>query len=109
VDSTQVFKYNDAVFLPDGTLLMTHPEHACKGGHCCIHNPSDHPLRDAPMRWVARFKSIQRTCSHGVNHPDYDDFLYKIRVGVSGVMLAVIGAHNCDGCCHWPREDQDER
>jgi hypothetical protein len=99
----------DVIFLPDGTLLQTHPERVCVGGHCCIHNPSGHPLRDAPQFWVAWSRSINRLCTHGVMHPDYDDFAFRIRVGTSSALLALIGAHNCDGCCHWPTEDEDDR
>jgi hypothetical protein len=107
VDPTPVFRHHDAVFLPDGTLLRTHPERACVGDHCCIHNPSDHPLRDAPQAWDPRLRAVYRTCEHGVVHPDYDDFAFRIRVGTSSALLALIGVHNCDGCCHWPTEDED--
>lgn len=108
MDHTPVFKHNDAVFLPDGTLLQTHHESRCVGNFCSIHNPSDHPLRDAPQLWDPRFRSIYRLCTHGHVHPDVDDFMFKWRSGLSLAALALIGAHDCDKCCHWPREDQDD-
>lgn len=108
MDPTPVFARHDAIFLPDGTLLQTHPKWMCGTGFCCIHNPSDHPLRDAPMFWIDQFKSMDRLCSHGVRHPDPDDFAFKVRVGVPHLLLSVIGAHECDHCCHWPTKDEDD-
>lgn len=102
-----MFQHHDAIFLPDGTLLRTHAAHACRGNHCSIHNPSDHPLRDAPQLWDPRFKSIYRMCTHGVVHVDPDDFKFKWRAGVSLQVLALVSVHNCDGCCHWPSVDED--
>jgi hypothetical protein len=108
VDPRPVFSSNDAIFLPDGTLLKTHPESTCQGNNCCIHSPSDHPLREAPQLWNPRFKTVYRMCVHGHVHPDFDDFVFKARSGVSHSLLALIGAHDCDGCCHWPTRDQDD-
>lgn len=110
MDSTPVFKYNDAIFLPDGTLLMTHPEHACRGAHCCIHNPSDHPLRDAPLAWWPGLRSMLRVCTHNLRHPDLDDFAFKVNIQrLPSYLLAIIGAHDCDNCCRWPTEDSDSQ
>lgn len=107
MDPTPVFQRNDAVFLPDGTLLQTHPASRCTGSFCSIHNPSDHPLRDAPQLWDPHFRSIYRMCTHGVIHPDVDDFAYKVRSGLSHILLAFLGAHVCDDCCRWPPTDPD--
>lgn len=108
MDPTPVFQRNDAVFLPDGTLLQTHPTAACVGTFCSIHNPSDHPLRDAPQLWDHRFRSIYRMCVHGNVHLDPDDFMFKWRSGLPVHVLALIGAHDCDGCCRWPLNDEDD-
>lgn len=108
MDATPVFARNDAIFLADGTLLQTHPAWSCAGQFCCVHNPSDHPLRDAPLFWLQDTRSMDRLCSHGVRHPDYDDFAFKVRSGFPRYMLAIVGAHSCDGCCHWPLTDPDD-
>lgn len=108
MDPMPVFASNDAIFLPDGTLLQTHAETRCVGNFCSIHNPSDHPLRDAPQAWDQRLRTVYRICSHGVVHPDYDDFAHKIRSGWSHEMLGLVGAHNCDRCCYWPLRDEDD-
>lgn len=108
MDDAPVFKRNDAIFLPDGTLLQTHPEWQCLGNYCSIHDPSDHPLRDAPQLWDDRFRSVYRLCAHGHVHPDVDDFMFKIRSGIAPSVLALLGAHDCDHCCHWPTKDEDD-
>lgn len=108
MDDTPLFARNDIIFMHNGDALRTHPPERCEGDHCCIHNPSDHPLRDAPQFWNDRFKTIKRACAHGALHPDPDDFMHKWRAGVSLVGLTLISAHPCDGCCRWPVSDEDE-
>lgn len=107
MDSTPLFRHRDVVFLPDGTLLQTHSPSQCVGNFCSIHNPSDHPLRDAPQLWDGRFKAIYRLCSHGHVHIDVDDFTFKVRLALPPAVLALISVHDCDGCCHWPAVDGD--
>ena len=99
VDDTPIFQHHDVVFMPDGSVLQTHPESACHDMYCSIHNPSNHPLRDAPQLWHDRSKSIQRICSHGYRHHDPDDFMHKWRSGLPLAVLALIARHDCDGCC----------
>lgn len=62
--------------------------------HCFIHNPSNHHMRDWPM--VIRSSSlIERTCEHGVGHPDPDSARFlNWRDG-----SLFWGVHGCDGCC----------
>ena len=108
MDATPVFRNHDAIFLPDGTLLQTHHYSRCVGSYCSIHNPSDHPLRDAPQLWHQRFKTMYRQCAHGYVHPDFDDFRFKWRVGLSLAALALLSRHDCDQCCHWPTNDKDD-
>lgn len=108
MDPTPLFRHHDVIFLPDGTLLQTHPASRCAGRVCSIHNPSDHPLRDAPQLWDPRFRSIYRMCTHGNVHLDPDDFMFKWRAGLPLSALALISVHDCDGCCRWPTRDEDD-
>lgn len=108
MDTTPVFARNDVIFLHDGTLLQTHSPARCVGDHCAVHNPSDHPLRDAPLHWSDRFKSMYRSCTHGYVHHDPDDFTFKWRAGLPLVVLALVTRHDCDGCCRWPVSDEDD-
>lgn len=79
-------------------VLRTHRADACTGEHCCIHNPSDHPLKDADLNWRADRGLMERLCSHGVGHPDPDDIEFKRRT--RGDQYADAEAiHGCDGCC----------
>lgn len=76
------------------TLLKTHDESACKGQHCCIHNPSDHHMLDWPVNWRADLNVMERICPHGLGHPDPDDAAHKMRIGMDALTI-----HGCDGCC----------
>ena len=69
--------------------LIVHDRSQCAGTACCVHNPSDHPMRDFPLHWRADRGIMERTCSHDVGHPDPDDL--KVKAGVDN--------HGCDGCC----------
>ena len=62
--------------------------------NCVIHNPSVHHMRDWPM--VLRESTlIERTCPHGVGHPDPDSLDYFIQRDPD----TRLGIHGCDGCC----------
>lgn len=78
-----------------------HPPDKCKGERCCIHNPSDHPLKDAPLQLRAdRWPLMERRCEHGVGHPDPDSVDYIQRTLPGGRESAEYeGVHGCDGCC----------
>lgn len=79
-----------------GAIVRTHGIIACEGEPCALHNPSDHPLRDAPMVFRAdRGFLIERTCQHGVGHPDPDSVAYLASVSDDDGW----GVHGCDGCC----------
>ena len=80
-------------------FLRTHGPDECSGEHCCIHNPSNHPLRDAPMHWRSDKHVMERICEHGIGHADPDDVAHRKRMGVERA-----GVHGCDGCC-W-KEDK---
>ena len=75
-------------------FLRTHGPDECSGPHCVIHNPSDHPLRDAPMHWRSDKGVMERICPHGIGHTDPDDAAHRKRMGVKHA-----GVHGCDGCC----------
>lgn len=86
--------------LPNGLVLQTHGPSRCSGEHCCIHNPSDHPLREAPLNWRADRGLMERVCEHGVGHPDPDDLEHKRRVMKPREYRAhAFPIHGCDGCC----------
>ncbi len=100
MDDTPVFARHDVIFTLDGVALRTHPEKYCAGQICCIHNPSDHPLRDAALNWRDDRHLMERICSHGIGHPDPDDLAHKRRMMPSDVYdNYAFGIHGCDGCC----------
>ena len=79
-----------------GQKLVVHNRIDCSG-KCAIHNPSDHPLKDAPTHWRDDRALMERICKHGVGHPDPDDLAYKI--SIRGEVAEWEGVHGCDGCC----------
>ena len=72
-------------------VLWVHPSSACAGQYCTIHNMSDHAMRSFPQHWRADRAIMERICSHGVGHPDPDDYNLVINKNE--------GVHGCDGCC----------
>lgn len=84
----------DRVTLDDGRILRTHAPGECSGSFCAIHHPSNHPLKDAPMRWRDDRGILERVCVHLVGHDDPDDLAHRERVGREHS-----GDHGCDGCC----------
>lgn len=88
-------------------LVNVHSYTQCEGRHCCLHNPSDHPLRDAPRNWRGELGIMERLCEHGIGHPDPDDLAYRNGVIASDPDLTEEekeyrtdpGIHGCDGCC----------
>lgn len=85
--------------VPGPHILRTHPASACADDpHCCIHNPSVHPLDYAPMNWRGDRGLMERICPHGTGHPDPDDIAFKRRT--RGDRFADgESVHGCDGCC----------
>jgi hypothetical protein len=67
-------------------VLLVHPKTKCKGQHCCIHNPSDHHMKEWPQNWRDDRGIMERICPHGIGHPDPDD-------------PSTDKVHGCDGCC----------
>lgn len=79
-----------------GQLVWVHPKAKCEGEYCCIHNPSDHPMKDYPLHWRSDKGSMERICPHGIGHPDPDEMAFLKRIGSYEDHM---GVHGCDGCC----------
>lgn len=76
-------------------LINVHQPFQCEHRGCAIHNhPSDHPLKDAELNWREDRNILERICSHGIGHPDYDSAQYLISMGQEHENI-----HGCDGCC----------
>lgn len=80
-----------------GQIIIVHEEKIC-GEFCCIHNPSDHHMKDWPTHWRDDRLLMERMCPHGIGHPDPDDLAFKKRNGYPDSK----GIHGCDGCCSKP-------
>lgn len=82
------------------SVLSTHGPSVCAGQACCLHSPSPHPLAGAPLLWRGDRGLMERTCVHGLAHPDVDDLAHKRRTMPPGWYGALrFEAHDCDGCC----------
>ena len=95
-------KSTDEVFgigIDDGVLYNVHPAEQCEGRPCVLHNPSDHHMRSWPTLFRADLGIMERTCSHGVGHPDPDDMDWHESQGRGS-----LGTHGCDGCCAPPTD-----
>lgn len=83
---------SDFIALYSGDILETHGPSRCAGDSCCIHNPSNHPLRERPLNWRNDRGFMERICEHDIGHPDPDDIMVRLR-------SKTYGTHGCDGCC----------
>ena len=72
---------------------MIHKKKDCSGA-CPFHNPSDHKMKDFPIL-VRASALVERTCEHGVGHPDPDSVKYMNKATGQDAW----GVHGCDGCC----------
>jgi len=68
-------------------FLTTHPKGRCDGEYCTVHNRSDHSMRKFPQLWRGDRGFMERTCTHGIGHPDPDE------------ISSISKVHGCDGCC----------
>jgi len=92
-------RWKNDIFVDDsGCKWEVHKRTVCEGSHCAIHNPSDHPLKDA--RIVLRHGSpfsfkphgfAERICEHGMAHSDPDSVAFYDSIGDTG--------HGMHGCC----------
>ena len=72
--------------------LMAHEPDECKDiDVCAIHNRTNHHMRSFKQFYRFDRGIMERICSHGVGHPDPDD--YNVLKGNDK------GVHGCDGCC----------
>lgn len=86
---------DDRLYLSDDNFYVNnHKRDQCAGEFCCLHNPSDHPLKDAQLNWRADRGIMERICEHGIGHDDLDDLAFRRKMGVESS-----GIHGCDGCC----------
>ena len=51
-------------------------------------------MRGWPLLWRDLRGIFERTCEHGIGHPDPDQFDYWEKIGTSFETV-----HGCDGCC----------
>lgn len=84
------------VHIGQTVLSNVHDESKCAGRPCVLHNPSDHHMREWPMLFRADRHLMERTCPHGVGHPDPDDLSWHVSEGREWQ-----GVHGCcaEGCC----------
>ena len=94
-DTWKVFATDPVWGAPMGEIRMrTHPEGACEGDWCVVHNQSDHHMREWPIVYRGDKGTVERQCEHGIGHPDPDDLAWHKRDKRS-----YMGVHGCDGCC----------
>jgi hypothetical protein len=78
--------------------MKTHGPQECDGRKCCIHNPSEHALTNAPLHWRSDRQLMERICAHGIGHPDPDG-LAHIEATQGKESVEAAGIHGCDQCC----------
>lgn len=85
-------------FTDDADIVWkVHKREVCAGEFCCIHNPSDHPLKNAKIALRTdgfKYGFAERFCDHGIGHSDPDAVVFHAKQGNHG-----LGVHGCDGCC----------
>lgn len=90
----------DLYSTPDQGLVKTHGPAVCVGGHCCLHNPSDHHMASWPMMFDEQLAYLAlRVCEHHYRHPDPDSLRFFARQNLVTGTLARMALHQCDGCC----------
>ena len=108
--------------------MKTHSPMQCDGEACVVHNPSDHHMNKWPIvyrmdRAVEMpstvieatgtnstavvlgpvFVLAERTCPHGIGHPDPDSIAYARRQAGDDFANAE-SVHGCDMCCRDPKK-----
>jgi hypothetical protein len=88
----------DSAVLEHTDILIhnVHDPERCGKEFCTVHNRSNHHMRSFPQYWRSDIGVMERTCSHGVGHPDPDEFAIA-----KDIYLAI---HGCDGCCQAPTQ-----
>lgn len=81
-------------------MILCHPDGVCDGEVCPIHNRTDHHMRSWPQLWRDDRQLIERTCPHGVGHPDPDHLTsFARRHTDHPARVSAESMHGCDGCC----------
>lgn len=88
---------DDGENLGQAVIVNVHNESLCVGRPCVLHHPSDHHMLNWPTMWRGDRRFMERTCPHGIGHPDPDDLAYQVSVGRGHITV-----HSCDGCCAPP-------
>lgn len=87
--------------------MYLHPRSRCAGSWCCLHNPSEHRMREWPLHLrtdAYAWPLMERICPcHGVGHPDPDSVAYCESRWPGGGW----GTHGCQGCCSTVPESED--
>lgn len=89
--------------MPEQWLSNVHRPEQCAGRACVIHRPSDHHMRGWPLTWRNDTRVMERTCPHGIGHPD-PDHVAADRARFGEEVAATNAVHGCDGCCTPPQE-----
>jgi len=80
-----------------------HPDTACAGRACIVHNPTGHHMQDWRLWWRFDRHIFERICPHGIGHPDPDQEPHWRETG-----QPLQAVHGCDGCCSKNDETSDE-
>jgi hypothetical protein len=107
----------DAVRLSTDGLLNVHHPAVCRGQGCIVHHPSAHHMNRWPITWRGSGRLCERTCEHGIGHPDPDDVdhAYRVVERLHGRVTDyrermadanALTVHGCDGCCR-PTKKED--
>lgn len=75
-------------------LVDIHAPTACEGRGCVVHHWSRHHMRHMPLHWRIDRGIFERTCEHGVGHPDPDQSAWFRSIGEDWRNV-----HGCDLCC----------
>lgn len=81
-------------------LVNLHGIEKCRGRTCIVHNRTGHHMRSWPLCWRNDRGIFERSCPHGIGHPDPDQFAYWKEIGAMAEAV-----HGCDGCCI-PKEER---
>lgn len=100
----------DVIVLHDGRTMKVHGPNRCLGPHCCIHNPSEHPLKNAPLVWVDSVGQMFRVCLHDHLHPDPDSMEFHRAMAYAGLADFYDGWHPCcpARCCFDDASDKED-
>ena len=83
----------------DEDFLYVHQKDECSGEYCVIHKPSNHSMRDFPLRWRGMRGFFERLSENGTGHPDPDSMLHIYETRGLEVMQSEM-KHGCQGGCN---------